>query len=321
MNCLLKTILIVVCHWSLAAAAEKDVPRIAEAEIARRGALVERTNGIQAEPSASSAIALAMQPPPDDSHKWLFTLVTTKNCTWCEQMRHDFDTDPKLKSWVDAKDYSRSWAHWQVVQIDDQSQAWRWKDFKPTSFPTLIVQPPVNGSWGDPHTIVFVRQGYLKPAELDAAIRQAIQRYSTKLYPRRLAWATQLHVDPSARFASGIEAEQRADHAGGWNPPVAPPTPLPPLPTTPNSPNVPPQYPPSQYPPSQPDLGSLLAQLLGSILGGPALANFLLIAILAWQVYRGIAKREGIPLLVDDTTAAQLTQLLQSLPQRSKTDQ
>src|SRR4029078_10795619 len=167
MKCLLKMLLLVVCHSSLAAAVEKDVPRIAEAEIARRGSLVERTNGIQAESNATSAIALAMQPPPDDSHKWLFTLVTTKNCPWCEQMRRDFDTDPKLKSWVDTKDYTRSWAHWQVVQIEDQSQAWRWKDFKPTSFPTLLVQPPVNGSCGDPHTIVFVRQGYLKHAELD----------------------------------------------------------------------------------------------------------------------------------------------------------
>lgn len=317
MKCLLKMFLLVVCHSSFAAAAEKDVPRIAEAEIARRGSLVERVNGIQSESNGSSAIALAMQPPPDDSFKWLFTLVTTKNCKWCEQLRRDFETDSKLKSWVDTKDYTRSWAHWQVVQIEDQSQTWRWKDFKPTSFPTLIVQPPVNGSWGDPHTIVFVRQGYLKPAELDAAIREAIQHYSTKLYPRRLSWATRPTVDRPSPILTGIEAEQRDDHAGGWNPPVAPPSPLPPLPTTPSAPNVPPQYPPSQYPPSQPDLGSLLAQLLGSILGGPALANFLLIAILAWQVYRGIAKREGIPLLVDDATAQQLTQLLQSLPRKS----
>lgn len=318
MKCFLKplvlvayNLLLVSCYslvfWPVsdhAMAADKDVPRIAEAEIARRGALAERVNGIQAENNATSAIALAMQPPADDSHKWLFTLVTTKNCTWCEQMRRDFDTDPKLKPWVDTKGYTRSWAHWQVVQIEDQSQAWRWKDFKPTSFPALIVQPPVNGSWGDPHTIVFIRQGYLKPAQLDAAIREAIQLYSTKLYPRRLAWSTQPSVNLTTNIVGGLKAEPRDEHASGWNPPVTPPAPLPPLPTVPNSPNQPAQYPPSQYPPSQPNLASLLAQLLGNVFGGPALANFLLIAILAWQVYRGIAKREGIPLLLDDASAA-----------------
>jgi hypothetical protein len=327
MKCFLKSLVLLVCHWSLvichslhAVAADKNVPLIAEAEIARRGALVERVNGIQAESDSASAIALAMQPPPDDSHKWLFTLVTTKNCSWCEQMRRDFATDPKLKSWVDTKDYIRSWAHWQIVQIEDQSQAWRWKDFKPTSFPTLIVQPPVNGSWGDPHTIVFVRQNYLKPAQLDTAIREAIQLYSTKLYSRRLAWSKTPSADQSATIIGGIKAEPRDEHAGGWNPPVSPPAPLPPLPAVPSTPNQPAQYPPAQYPPSLPNFASLLAQLLGSLLGGPALANFLLIAILAWQVYRGIAKREGIPLLLDDDSAAQLTQLLQSLPRKPNSD-
>jgi len=71
---------------------------------------------------------------------------------------------------------------------------------------------------------------------------------------------------------------------------------------------------PPQYPPAQPDLGSLLAQLLVGILGGAGMANFLLMAILGWQIYRSFAKREGIPLLLDDATAAQLVQLLQSLP-------
>jgi hypothetical protein len=293
--------------------------RFAEAEIARRGPLVERVSGIQAAEDSRGAIALAMQPPAEDSHKWLFTLVTTKGCSWCEQTRKDFERDPKLKAWVDTKDYQKSWAHWQVVQIEDQSQAWRWKDYKPTSFPALIVQPPVNGSWGDSHTIVFIRQGYQKPVELDAAIRQAIQLYAAKMYPRRLAWAATANVVPNAAGVHGLEAEQRDDRSGGpWTPPVTPPAPLPPLPAvpvTPIAPNSPPQY-----PPLQPDVVSLLSQLLGGMLGGPTLANLLLISILAWQVYRGIAKQEGIPLLVDDATAEQIAQLLESLPKPAKAD-
>jgi hypothetical protein len=301
--------------WSLAAAAfaaepEKDVPWRAQAEIARRGAMVERVSGVQDAGDAPSAIAAAMQPPADDSHKWLFTLVTTRSCQWCEQVRRDFETDAKLKAWADTKEHAKSWAHWQVLQIEDQSQAWRWKDFRPTSFPALIVQPPINGSWGDSHTIVFAQQGYLKPAELDAAIRKAIQLYAAKAFPRRMAWEASGGIAQRGTVAGGgLQQARGAEQGGGWTPPVTPPTPLAPLPNVPSYPNVPPQY-----PPAQPDVVSLLGQLLSSLLGGAAMANFLLLAILAWQIYRGIAKREGIPLLVDDATAAQLVQFLQSLP-------
>jgi hypothetical protein len=291
-----------------AAEVERDVPWRAQAEIARRGAMVERVNGIQEAQNPLSAMALAMQPPADDSHKWLFTLVTMRNCQWCGQMRRDFDTDATLKAWVDTKDQTKSWAHWQVVQIEDKSQEWRWKDFRPTSFPALIVQPPVNGSWGDPHTIVFSHQGYQKPAELDAAVRKAIQLYATKTFPRRLAFEDKPTSSPASYFAGGFEQPRPADQPGGWNPPVAPPSPLPPAPNYPSYPNVPPANPETQT-----DFGSLLGQLLSGILGGTGMANLLLISILAWHVYRAFAKQQGIPLLLDDAAAARLVQILQSV--------
>ncbi len=295
------------CVTCCAAAADKDVPWRAATEIARRGPLVERINGIADASDSMSALALAMQPPEDDSYKWLFTLVTTRNCQWCEQARRDFENDPKLKAWVDTRDYSKSWAHWQVVQIEDQSQAWRWKDFRPTSFPTLIVQPPVNGSWGDPHTIVFAQQGYLKPAELDAAIRAAIQKYAAKAYPRRMVWQANETAARPPLTQAGFEQVRGAEQpGGGWNPPVTPPSPLPPVPSYPTYPNVPPVA-----PALTPDLGALVAQLLASLFGGAGMANFLLLAILAWHVYRSFARQEGIPLLLDDDSAAQLAAILQ----------
>jgi hypothetical protein len=84
------------CAVCCAAAADKDVPWRAQAEIARRGPMVERINGITDAADPLSALALAMQPPEDDSYKWLFTLVTMRNCQWCEQARRDFENDPKL---------------------------------------------------------------------------------------------------------------------------------------------------------------------------------------------------------------------------------
>jgi hypothetical protein len=205
-----------------------------------------------------------------------------------------------------------------VVQIEDQSQAWRWKDFRPTSFPTLIVQPPVNGSWGDPHTIVFAHQGYLKPAELDAAIRTAIQQYAAKTYPRRMAWEAKHGGQQPRLMDAGFEQARGMEQSGGgWNPPVTPPSPLPPVPLPP-VPNYP-SYPnvPPVAPSVVPDLGALLAQLLAGLFGGAGMANFLLLAILAWQIYRSFAKREGIPLLLDDDSAAQLAEILQQVARPS----
>ena len=75
-------------------------------------------------------------------------------------------------------------------------------------------------------------------------------------------------------------------------------------------PNIPPQIPPQ---PDRPDGSGLLGQLLAALFGGQATGNLLLIAILAWQLYRGFAKTKGIPLVLDDATAAQLVQLLQSI--------
>ena len=74
---------------------------------------------------------------------------------------------------------------------------------------------------------------------------------------------------------------------------------------------------PPEYPPPPPNAGGLLSQLLTGLLGGQGTGNLLLIAILGWQLYRGFAKTKGVPLLLDDATAAQLIQLLQSLRQPS----
>src|SRR5262245_62802779 len=135
LSCLSKVLALV--RWvapCISTEADRDVPWKAQAEMARRGAMAERVDGVQEAGDPLDAVAAAMQPPADDSHKWLFTMVTTRGCRWCDEMRRDFESDPQLKAWVDTKDHQKSWAHWQVVQIEDQSQAWRWKDYRPTAF-------------------------------------------------------------------------------------------------------------------------------------------------------------------------------------------
>jgi hypothetical protein len=289
-------------------AQEKDVPWKAQAEIARRGPMVEKVGGFADANDPVTAITAAMAPPADDSHKWLITLVTMKGCQWCERTRLDFETDAKLKNWVDTKDYTKSWAHWQVVQIEDESQKWRWRDFKPTTFPCIIVQPPVNGSWGDPHTIVYAKQGYQKPAELDANLRKSIQLYAAKTFPRHLAWGKE-QVSEGGISAPGFQQGGGAEQAGDWKPPVTPPSPLPALPSVaPVAPQVPAQFPPPDATPPAIQLPSL-SQLLGALLtalfslfGSQGIGNFLLFVMVAMWVLEWIAPQT--PTKLDDEALA-----------------
>jgi hypothetical protein len=282
-----------------------DVPPAAADEIRRRGALVEHVGGIQAGDEAVVAFTEAVAPPTDDGHKWFFTLVVTRGCPWCEKMRSDFAHSPYLKAWVNVKEPKDSWAHWQVVQIEDQSQAWRWKNVRPTRFPTLIVQPPLNRSFGDPATVVFMRQGYLEPEKLDAEIRAAIRDYTKKVAPQYRAWKVQREQ------ALAGEAIGQADATGqtaDWRPPAPPPSPLP-------EPSVPFQVPPPAVPsPSADNLGLLLVNLLGKLMPSFQTILLLLLALSnVWMLYRDLARQTGVKMLIDDQTAQQIVNVIRKV--------
>src|SRR5262245_31601520 len=82
--------IVLLAGWCGAGEPDKDVPWKAQAEIARRGAMVEHVDGYQDANDPVAAISAAMQPPADDSGKWHFTLVTMRNCQWCDKLRSDF---------------------------------------------------------------------------------------------------------------------------------------------------------------------------------------------------------------------------------------
>ncbi|MCI0357284.1 MAG: hypothetical protein L0211_02220 [Planctomycetaceae bacterium] len=250
----------------LIAQEEKDVPWDAVAEIARRGDLVEHVDGVHGD----APIADVMQTPADDSGKWHFTLVTTKGCKACQQVLADFLDSPVLAAWVNVSEYKRSWAHWQVVDVADPTQAWRWKDFKPTAFPTLIVQPPFDASWGDPHTVVFLQTGRSDPKQLDSQLRKAIGLYATKMHPQHQAWHLKQGLAP--RLAAGGFEQVSGP------PPFDVPAPLP----------VPMQQPVYQtIPPQQPEAsalgGGIWIQLLVLLMGSNVALKFLLPMFQKWQ--------------------------------------
>jgi len=153
-------------------AAAQNVSPQAIDEIARRGSYVE-----------------AIGPPADDSHKWFISVIGQPNCPACQSLKHDFATSPHLRPFVNAQTPAESWAHYHVFNVQDQTQAWRWRGIKVKTTPTIIVQPPRNEQFGNPATVVLQIDGYNGDAEkLADTLRAGIRRYTEPeagaLFPR-----------------------------------------------------------------------------------------------------------------------------------------
>lgn len=157
--------------------APQDVPDIAEREAMRRGNLVEQFGGAFCE-DGQAYFTAAMQQPADNSHKWFISVVSMQNCRNCELLKRDFASSPTLKSFADVNDHAHSWSHYGVYQIEDETQASRWKNLKLRAFPALLVQPPRSGEFGDAKTVVLQINGYDGDAEkLADILRRGIAKH------------------------------------------------------------------------------------------------------------------------------------------------
>lgn len=270
---------------------DRDVSWKAKDEIARRGALVERIDGIAG--AADSPVGDVLQPPEDDSHKFYFTVVVERGNKLCDQLRYDFEH--KLHGWANPGDYRKSWSHFQVVQIEDKTQAWRWKNYRPTKFPTLIVQPPYNESWGDPQTVVFLQEGYSKPEELDKKLRSAFTAFAKKVQPTHVAH----------HKSGGFE------QAGGWTPPVTPVSPLPPAQPTVLPPEtapavVPTQPAPAPAPAPATNLWTIGLTVLATLLGTGTMGGLVVGGL---TLFRAARKASGKTILSDEQFALLMQEL------------
>jgi hypothetical protein len=287
-----KSLLIVLLFAGGAAAQQLlDVPEIARDEIIRRGSLVTHT---QQRTGGAMAFTEATALPADDSHKWFLTIVTAPKCGYSARLKTDLGKAP-LKAWADVQDTGKSWSHFHEYVAGDQTQDWRWKQIKIAGYPTILIQPPVSGQYGDPATVVFQQTGYDGAADkLSASMTSAIRRYVDSLARRRV-------------IQGG--AQQGPPVAGppviGVDPPFTP-APTPPNPTYPSTPYLTP-YPtvpplPASPTVTQPGLGSLLMSLVGGLLGSSTLQTLILVGILALAGIRTFRKATGQPLLLDDAT-------------------
>jgi hypothetical protein len=303
----MKFVKLVLGMWLFAAFASAqelvDVPDLAKDEITRRGNLVthteQRTGGTQAFTEATAI-------PADDSHKWFLTIVTASDCPHSARLKADLAKSP-LKAWVDLQEATKSWSHFHEYVAGDETQDWRWKQIKIGGYPTVLIQPPIDGKYGDPATVVYQQTGYDGDAEkLSNHMSVAVCRYVDSLALQKVIQGGHRQADPSGAGQPLIGVDPPFTPA----PPTPDPTPYPnPYPTP--YPTIPPL--PTPQPAPQPSLGGLLATLLSGMLGSNGLQTLVLLAILVLTGIRTFRKATNQPLLLDDAAFESLKRMLTDL--------
>ncbi len=152
-------------------------------EVRRLGDTVQHIGGGHRN-DGTDAFIEAMRPPQSDADKWFISLISTKGCKPCAELKKAWRTDPWLLALADPDDPKVSWAHYSEYDEGDKSQVWRFENLKLDAFPTIIVQPPRNGRYGDAATVVFQNTYKGKPRELAGQIVAAIKKYVGKVAPQ-----------------------------------------------------------------------------------------------------------------------------------------
>jgi hypothetical protein len=325
-------------------------PQVDSAEVYRRGDMVT-VSGEGPRGAIEDAIIRATEPPADDSHKWHITIIKSKGCSHCEHLIKDFQTAPELTAYVAAQEPHKAWAHFVVYDQSDETQKWRLKAYRVVGYPTLVIQPPRNGMWGSPRTVVWQHTGYDGNAKkLGAEITSAVRRYAAvmaeKGYPKPVEIKSEEGVptddkghpiEPSTPLTSttsvnsedfGVEGGARqADKPIGLDPPFSPPPrvdPFNPQPYYPVQPQPTPTWPPSPQPqPSQQPtvdpnnpatpgiIVQLLTQLISGLLGGQMTGNMLILILVTLRAVELYTK--WTPTKVDDQVVAVVRQVVENL--------
>jgi len=156
----------------------------------------------------------AMGPPANDANKWFISVITSRGCSHCARLKADWQSSPELLAFGNPGDAKASWAHLNFYSYEDKSQAFRWEKIKVTAFPTILIQPPRDGSYGNPATVVGQPVGYSTAPKLSAEMTAWFKAYLSKYHEKKRAdlgpvkggigqigtdppWAPQPKVEPA----------------------------------------------------------------------------------------------------------------------------
>jgi len=220
-------------------------PEVDQAEVRRLGNLVHQM-GVGPQSDGVATFLEAMGPPASDADKWFISLVSTRSCVPCIQLKQAFGTDPWLKALADPNDPKKSWSHFNVYDAQDRSQAFRFEKLKIEAYPTILVQPPRSKKYGEPTTVVFQGTYGGDPKQLATDITTAVRRYLAKLSEAR--------SDAPAVAERGVGAEPPWQPAPKIDPvlPVLPSPFTPPVDVVQIPPPLPVTPPPAPTPAPQP---------------------------------------------------------------------
>lgn len=288
---------VILLSAAVAYAASVEVDR---AEVLRMGNLVQPLGqGIGA--AGTDAFVEAMGPPASDADKWFISVLSMRGCGACEQLKRDWATSRHLLALAHPNEPKESWAHYNVYLREDRSQAFRFENLKVTAYPTVLVQPPRNGRYGDPKTVVFQSVYGGNPEQLAENITRAIRLYVSKFE------ATQV-----PRHAAGAVRQGPVGIDPPWQPApqVDPFVPS----VTPAFPNARPLIPPI-FDERKPLFEIPWASIITALATGVSLP--VIIAVAIWLIYfiREKRKAAGKPLLLDDETLERLVELLREVAQ------
>lgn len=278
------------------ALAQTTPPEVDQAEVMRLGDLVQSV-GENVRASGADAFVTAMGPPASDADKWFISVLSMKGCAGCEKLKKDWTTNPWLLALANPSDPKQSWSHYQVYDKDDRSQAFRFENIKVTAYPTILIQPPRSGRYGEPATVVYQGVYGGDPEKLSRAITGAIRQYISKLQapPTPVHSGTgQIAADPPWQPTPRVDP---------WQPQ---PQPSPQFPVF--DPTIPPQPPTPAPVPTFPWSSVLTLMAAGFSL--PAA-----VALVVWAVSFIRARRQaaGKPPIVDQKSLDQVLELLKRL--------
>lgn len=262
--------------------------QVDSSEAYRRGDCVVVT-GEGPRASEEEAYLIAMAPPPADDHMWYTTVFGSPKDAATQKLLQDLKSHPELAVFVVAPDQGMAWSHLNVYDVTDATQKHRIDKYKFDRIPTLVIQPPRNGMWGNPRVVVGQASYDGDPKKLAAWMRTTIKAFVKKAsesgYPK------DVHAT--------VHATDPVPGGAGADPPFATPSPW-----TAPSVNILPQatfpFPTQEPQPPQPTTPSIPLQMPG---GG----TIMLIVLVALKVFELYAARTPSP--VDD----QIVKILKSI--------
>jgi hypothetical protein len=156
--------------------------QVDQSEVLRLGNFVQHIDGKLRSDGADQFVD-AMAPPESDADKWFISVITMRGCGGCQQLKKDWTEHQALLALANPEEPKFSWAHLNYYGREDRSQQFRFENIQITAYPTIIVQPPRSGRFGDPRTVVYQGVYGGEPQKLADQIIAAIRKYVSKLRP------------------------------------------------------------------------------------------------------------------------------------------